>query len=140
MKPSNSSNISRSELKSALYRVLLGIENAWEIEQTDLADILHRSPSTISEWKSKKAVSVSIHPSPNDVQIYELIELYDSVSSLFVRVEDQIGWLKTKSRDFGGKSPIELLKIQPKNLFALREWVDHLVNFTTLPNVLISRQ
>jgi hypothetical protein len=117
---------SGTELKTALFQVLQGIEKTWKIEQSELAAILHRSASTVSDWKTKKAVSVSVdNPSPNDAQIYELIEFYDSVASLFIRVEDQIGWLKTKSQDFGGKSPLELLKIQSKNLFALREWVDH---------------
>ncbi len=118
---------SPNDLKVALHHVLFGIEKAWRIEQSDLASILHRSPSTISEWKGKGAVSVSTgKPSPNDAQIYELIELYDAVTSLFVRVEDQISWLHTKSLDFGGKSPLQLLKEHSQNLFALRAWVEHL--------------
>jgi hypothetical protein len=115
------------DLKTALYRVLFGIGDTWGLDQNDLAGILHRRSSTISDWKTNKAVSVSPeNPSPNDTQIYEFIEFYDSVSSLFVRVEDQVGWLKTASPDFGKKSPIELLKTNNKNLFVLREWVDHL--------------
>ncbi len=55
-----------------------------------------------------------------------VIEFYDSVSSLFVRIEDQVRWLKTPSEDFGGKSPIDLLKLNNKNLYSLREWVDFL--------------
>jgi hypothetical protein len=118
---------SNTDLKTALYRVLFGIENTWRLGQKELAEILHRRPSTISDWKIKEAVSVSPDsPSPNDSQIYEFIEFYDSVSSLFVRVEEQIKWLKTPSIDFGGKSPMELLKISNRNLFVLREWVDHL--------------
>src|SRR4051812_2611584 len=89
--------ISNSNLKTALFHVLFGIEKAWQLEQNDLAGILHRSASTISDWKTKKAVSVSPEPSPNDAQIYELIEFYDSVTSFFVRVEDQVSWLKTAS-------------------------------------------
>ncbi|MGK5081848.1 hypothetical protein WDW37_00985 [Bdellovibrionota bacterium FG-1] len=114
-------------LKTALCRVLFGIEETWGLDQNDLAGILHRRSSTISDWKTNQAVSVSpVNPSPNDTQIYEFIEFFDSVSSLFVRIEDQVGWLKTASPDFGGKSPLELLKLNNKNLFALREWVDHL--------------
>jgi hypothetical protein len=116
-----------NDLKTALFHVLFGIEDTWQLEQSDLAGILHRSASTISDWKSKEAISVAPeNPSPNDAQIYEFIEFYDSVSSLFVRVEDQLGWLKTQSSDFNGKSPLNLLKEHSKNLYALREWVDHL--------------
>lgn len=117
-----------NDLRTALYHVLFGIKNTWKLEQNDLAGILHRTPSTISDWKTNQTVSVSSsqHPSPNDSQIFEFIELYDSVSSLFLRVEDQIKWLKTKSSDFRNESPLELLKLSNKNLFALREWVDHL--------------
>ncbi len=116
-----------NDLKVALFHVLFGIEGNWQLEQNDLAGILHRSPSTISDWKRNESVSVSPeNPSPNDAQIYEFIELYDSVSSFFVRVEDQISWLKSISRDFGGKSPIQLMKDHSKNLYALREWIDHL--------------
>ena len=117
----------KDDLKTALYRVLFGIERTWGLDQSDLAGILHRRSSTISDWKTNQAVSVSPeNPSPNDTQIYEFIEFYDSVSSLFMRVEDQIGWLKTASSDFGGSSPLDLMKTNSKNLFALREWVDHL--------------
>lgn len=116
-----------NDLKAALFHVLFGIEETWKLEQNDLAGILHRSPSTISDWKNKEEVSVSPErPSPNDAQIYELIEFYDSVSSLFVRVEDQMSWLKSASVDFGNRSPLELLKLTPKNLYVLREWIDHL--------------
>ncbi len=113
-------------LKTALYQVLFGIEDRWQLGQQELAAILHRSASTISDWKKNEAVAVSQdRPSPNDAQIYEFIELYDSVSSLFVRLEDQIRWLTTPSPDFHSKSPLQLLKASPKNLYALREWVDH---------------
>jgi hypothetical protein len=126
-KPIPPSYGANSDLKTALYCVLFGIEETWKLDQSDLAEILHRRSSTISDWKTKQAVSVSPEtPSPNDTQIYEFIEFYDSVSSLFVRIEDQIGWLKTPSSEFGGKSPLELLKMNCRNLFALREWIDHL--------------
>lgn len=117
---------SDSDLKTALFQVLCGIEREWQMDQNDLAKILHRSPSTISEWKNKGAVTVSPeNPSPNDTQIYEFIEFYDAVNSLFLRIEDQITWLKRPSQDFGGASPFELLKTHTKNLYALREWIDH---------------
>ena len=113
------------DLKSALFRILFGIETTWGLDQNDLAAILHRSPSTISVWKSQQAVSVApSHPSPNDAQVFELIEFFDSVTSLLIRTEDQINWLRTTSPDFGGLSPLELLKLKPKNLYTLREWVD----------------
>jgi hypothetical protein len=114
-------------LGSALFKVLEGITNAWKLEQAELAAILHRDPSTISTWKRAKSVAVSKdNPAPNDVQIFELVEFFDSLSSMILRKEDQIRWLRTSSVEFGGKSPFELLKENPKNLFALREYVDRI--------------
>jgi hypothetical protein len=111
-------------LKQALYEILFGIQNTWQLGQSDLAAILHRSESTISDWKSKKSVSVSAEPSPNDLVIYEFIEFYDSLCSTLGRVEDQLRWLKQISPDFGGESPLELIQKHPKNLYILRDWLD----------------
>ncbi len=116
---------SPTELRQALFHVLSGISSTWQLDQNSLAAIIHRSPSTISEWMNKESVSVSMStPSPDDAQIYEFIEFYDSVSSLFVRVEDQTRWLKQAATEFGNKSPITILEEHPKNLYMLREWVD----------------
>jgi len=114
-------------LGSAIFKVLEGIASTWKLDQGELASILHRDPSTISTWKRAKSVAVSKeHPAPNDVQIFELIEFFDSLSSLLFRKEEQIKWLRTQSVEFGGKSPFELLRENPKNLFALREYVDRI--------------
>ncbi len=112
------------DLKSALYNVLFGIQVTWKLPQSELAAILHRPESTVSDWKVKQTVNVSPEPSPNDLTIYELIEFYDSVSSMFARVNDQLQWLHRRSSDFAGESPIELLKKHPKNLYLLRDWLD----------------
>jgi hypothetical protein len=112
-------------LGSALFKVLEGISKSWDLDQTELAAILHRDPSTLSTWKKSKSVTVSKdRPAPNDVQIYELIEFFDSLSSMLFRKEDQTKWLRTPSIEFGKKSPLALLKENPKNLFVLREYVD----------------
>ena len=120
-------NQSHDSLGSALYKVLEGIRKTWQLGQNDLASILHREPSTISTWKNQQSVSVSKeNPSPNDAQIFELVEFFDSLTSLIVRDEDQIQWLKTKSVEFGDKCPMELLRVNSKNLFALREHIDRI--------------
>lgn len=120
---------SHSEMGRALCEVLLGIQRTWKLDGSEIAKILHRNRSTVSEWLGERgsvAVSSGVL-SPNDAAIFEFIELFDSVSSLFSREADQISWLRKPSSDFPrGQSPLELLFEHPKNLFALREWVDGL--------------
>jgi hypothetical protein len=117
---------SLEDLKSGLFLSVTGIENTWNLSQSDIAEVLHRSASTISDWKAKGKIHVSKNPDPNDKVIYEFIEFYDSVSSFFSRTSDQIKWLKTSSKDFKNESPLSLLKKDIKNLYFLREWMDRL--------------
>lgn len=122
-------NEKKDDLKIALAKILFGIERTWKLKPNELAEILHRAPSTVANWKRNESVSVSSDkPSPNDSQIYGFIELYDSLSAFFVCVEDQTGWLRTKSPDFGDKSPLDLLKKEVKYLYKLHEWIDHVAS------------
>ena len=115
------------DLTEALFRILEGICNSWQLSPTtELAEILQRQPSTVSDWFTRKHVHVSpSKPSPNDLLIYEFIDFYDSVSSLFLRSGDQIKWLRSVSTDFGNRSLLQLLKTDPKNIYALHEWINH---------------
>lgn len=124
-KPPVSTEAHHESLGKALFKVIAGIENTWKLKQNELANILHRDQSTVSTWKGKKAVSVGRGTvTPNDRHLFEFIELFDSLSSLFIRVDDQVNWLRSPSTEFGDVSPYELLVADSKNLFALREFVD----------------
>jgi hypothetical protein len=117
---------SLEDLNSGLFLMVNGIKNVWNLSQKDLAEVLHRSGSTISDWKTHQRIHVSKTPDANDKLIYEFIEFYDSVTSFFSRTSDQVKWLKTESEDFKNESPLSLLKKDPKNLYCLREWIDRL--------------
>lgn len=103
-------------LKSALFYALIGIEKSLELKENDLAEILHRSPIEIINWKAREEVP--------DCQIIGLIDLYDSISSLFMTPEDQVTWFHTSSEDFEGYSPLEFLKAHPKNVYVLLDWFE----------------
>lgn len=116
----------QDDLCEGLYEILFGIKGEWELTQKELSQILHRSLSTLNEWRAKKKVHVSHTSDANDLLIYEFVEFFDSVTSLFPRKSDQIKWIRARSEAFGGESPLTLMARSPANLYHMREWVDHL--------------
>lgn len=126
-KPLESSN--PEDLHKGLYKILHGIQKEFGFDEVVIAKLLHKPPTTVNGWFKKKSVKVSKDKyTPDDVQIYELIELYDTISSYFVKTEDQVKWLQTEHRAFNGISPLSYIFEHPSHLRDVRRYLENRMN------------
>ena len=126
-KPLRSSN--PTHLHKGLFKILSGIMKELGLQQSDISKILHKPPTTISGWLNTGEVKVSKSKyTPDDVQIYELIELYDCLTSYFVNTTDQVNWLKTPLNVFGNKSPMASMFEHPNHLRNVRNYLEGRMN------------
>ena len=97
-------------LEKALYKILNGIKEEFDLDEEILAKILHRSHQTIHDWFQNQEVKVSTSTyTAEDLEVFALIELYDTLTSYFVSNVDQKKWLKTKHYFFNNESPIDYM-------------------------------
>ncbi len=117
-------------LKSGLFKILNGIKEELQLSQGQLVKILRRPKQTVNDWFNKHhEISISRDRyTPDDVQIYELIELYDCLTSYFVKTSDQIKWLNEKNIAFGNISPLEYIYQHPSHLRDVRMYLERRMN------------
>jgi hypothetical protein len=112
----------------ALYKVVFGILKEWDLSQEELALLLNRTPTTISEWKKREFISISKNPDMNAYQIFEFIELYKGLTNLFVSVKDRVAWLREINEGLNNTSPLQLIQEDPRNLHSIRNLLSRLAN------------
>lgn len=116
-------------LGSAIFKILRGIQEEWDFTDSEMAEILQRSPSTYHTWKQSESVSISAErPSANDQTIFAFIDVFDAVSALFYRLEERKQWLRTKNLAFNSESPLDVMKASSENVFRLRDYLNRLIN------------
>ncbi len=126
-KPLESS--SPEDLHKGLYKILHGIQKEFGFDEVVIAKLLHKPPTTVNGWFKKESVKVSKDKyTPDDVQVYELIELYDTISSYFVKTEDQVKWLETEHRAFNKLSPLSYIFAHPSHLRDVRRYLEARMN------------
>lgn len=121
-------NFDDSVKGKALYKVIFGILKEWELSQEELAVLVHRKPTTISEWKKRESISVSKDLDMNDYQLIEFIELYKVLTNLFVSKNDRVSWLRESNEGLGNQTPLELIKSDPRNLHNIRLLMSKIAN------------
>ena len=101
----------------------------FEWGQSHIAKILHIPHTTVNGWFKREEVKVSKgKATPNDVQIYDFIDLYNSISSYFVRKEDQVGWLSKDHEAFGDRSPLAYMYEHPSHLREVKYYLETRMN------------
>ena len=114
---------------SSLFKVVFGIMREWELTQEELATILNKPPSTISEWKKNKFIPFSKRPTNDEYQIIQFIEFYKLLSDFFASIEDRTSWIRDKNKALGEASPFEFIKVNPpRNLALLNDLIRRLAN------------
>lgn len=112
----------------ALYKVIFGILQEWGLKQQELAILVHRPATTISEWKKKESIAVSKDLDMNDYQLIEFIELYKVLTNVFVTTKDRVSWLREKNAGLDNKAPLDLIKADPRNLHNIRLLMSKIAN------------
>jgi hypothetical protein len=114
--------------EKALFKVIFGILKEWDLSQDELAILVNRRATTISEWKKKESIALSKSLDMNDYQVLELIELYKVLTNIFVSIKDRVSWLRETNIGLGHKSPIALIKEDPRNLSHIRKLMSKIAN------------
>ncbi len=112
----------------ALFKIIFGIMREWDLTQSELATLVGRQPTTISDWKKKEFISTSKAPDMNDIQLFEFIELYKALTNFFVLTKDRVAWLREANDGMNKKAPLDLIKEDPRNLLYVRNILSHLSN------------
>ena len=116
-------------LGAAIFKILRGIQDEWGLTDSEMADVLQRSPSTYHTWKQSESVTISSErPSANDQVIFAFIDVFDSVSALFYRLEERKKWLRTANPAFNDRSPLDIMRASSENVFRLRDYLQRLVS------------
>lgn len=112
----------------ALYKIIFGILKEWGLSQEELAVLVHRKPTTISEWKRRGTISVAKDLDMNDYQLFEFIELYKVLTNIFVSMNDRVSWLRESNEGLGNQTPLELIESDPRNLHKIRLLMSKIAN------------
>lgn len=126
------SNFKR-EAGIALSDMLQGIAAAWELKPSDLSQLFVVDEKTARKWLDRENGAVSIGFSGQKMDattdsIIDFIQLYDRVAGFIVTVHDQKLWLKTATKMFDDKSPLDFMKSEPKNIAEAKLRFDRLSN------------
>lgn len=112
----------------ALFKVIFGIMREWDLTQEELATLVGRPATTISEWKSKESIPISKNLSMNDYQLFTFIELYKALTNLFVLKNDRVSWLREKNEGLDNKSPLQIIEEDPRKLYDIKDLASRLTN------------
>jgi hypothetical protein len=121
--------VGANPIGNSIYKMLKGIQGEWGLIDSEMADILQRTPSTYGTWGTAQSVSISVdRPSANDQTIFAFIDIFDLVSSLIYREEQRREWIRKPNPALGGKSPLEIMRNSAEALFEFRHYLQRLIN------------
>lgn len=122
-------SVGTKPIGTSIYKILKGIQGEWGLIDSEMADILQRTPSTYGTWGAAKSVSISAdRPSANDQIIFAFIDIFDLVSSLIYREEQRKEWIRKQNPALGGRSPLDIMRNSAEDLFEFRHYLQRLIN------------
>jgi hypothetical protein len=121
--------IGANPVGNSIFKILKGIQSEWGLIDSEMADVLQRTPSTYGTWSSSQSVSISIdRPSANDQIIFAFIDIYDLVSSIMYREDQRREWIRKANPALGNKSPLDVMRSSAEDLFEFRHYLQRLIN------------
>lgn len=121
--------VGTNPIGTSIYKILKGIQGEWGLIDSEMADILQRTPSTYGTWGTAQSVSISAdRPSANDQIIFAFIDIFDLVSNLIYREEQRKEWIRKPNPALGGKSPLDVMRNSAEDLFGFRHYLQRLIN------------
>lgn len=113
---------------TTLFKIVAGIQNEWELTGSELAILVNKSEPTISNWKRKQEVQWGGGKSNDDLRVLEFLGLYADLTTLFAEKSARVSWLREPNEGFKGKSPLQLIEEDPRNLIYIRHVLSRLGN------------
>ena len=120
--------MNEKKLENALFKVLEGIREELFLSVDDYCKVLHVDIDVYSFWvHEKRLVKGKISIDKFD-DLLEFIDIYDCITSLFVKEEDAIKWYIIPLDIYNSKTPLEFLKEKESNVQIINSYVNRLLN------------
>ena len=104
------------------------IQLEWALTPEHLCAILRVEPEVLNEWigptKESAAREFTGTVPPGLDSAVPLIAIYRRLAARYPKTEDQVKWLFTEHRDFGGSKPIDVAASSLENLY----WVGYFLD------------
>lgn len=96
----------------------------WELAPAQLAAILRVDLAALEGLLAAKADAFPGTLPPGFESASPLIAIYRKLAARYPKTEDQVKWLFTEHRDFGGAKPIDVAASSLENLYWVGYYLD----------------
>jgi len=100
------------------------IQLEWELAPAQLAGLLRLNPEKLDSLLTMKSSEISGTLPPGLESAAPLIAIYRKLAARYPKTEDQVKWLFTEHRDFGGLKPIDVAASSLENLYWVGYYLD----------------
>jgi hypothetical protein len=100
------------------------IQLEWELAPAQIAGILRIDSIRLEKLLSEKNDAFSGTLPPGLENASPLIAIYRKLAARYPKTEDQVKWLFTEHRDFGGAKPIDVAASSLENLYWVGYYLD----------------
>jgi hypothetical protein len=109
----------------ALADGLRYLKDQWNWNGSQIARVLHLSPTTINGWIRTKSVPVSAKNISPDVEaVIHLLAVQRNLAAMFSEPFHQLAWLETVHPDFG-EVPLKKMSESMVGLIQVRQYLDY---------------
>jgi hypothetical protein len=113
-----------AKASEAIADGLLYLKNQWEWNGSQIARILHLSPTTINGWMRRKVVPISSNQITPEVEaVVHLLAIHRSLAAMFSESYHQLQWLGTSHPDLG-IAPLDKMSESLAGLILVRQYLD----------------
>ena len=100
------------------------IQLEWELAPAQIAALLRIEPARLETLLSEKSGAQSGTLPPGLESAAPLIAIFRKLAARYPKTEDQVKWLFTEHRDFGGAKPIDVAASSLENLYWVGYYLD----------------
>lgn len=97
------------------------IQVEWELGPQQIAALIRVDPARLPDLLAAKS-GATLPPGLESAA--PLIAIYRKLAARFPKTEDQVKWLFTEHRDFGGSKPIDVAASSLENLYWVGYYLD----------------
>ncbi|MBS1962719.1 MAG: DUF2384 domain-containing protein [Bdellovibrionales bacterium] len=97
------------------------IQIEWELSPGQIAALIRVDPARLPELLETKSTATL---PPGLESAAPLIAIYRKLAARYPKTEDQVKWLFTEHRDFGGSKPIDVAASSLENLYWVGYYLD----------------
>jgi len=100
------------------------IQLEWELAPAQIAGLLRIESTRLEELLAQRAGEFTGTLPPGLESASPLIAIYRKLAARYPKSEDQVKWLFTEHRDFGGAKPIDVATSSLENLYWVGYYLD----------------